>query len=269
MERVRAVWVGRLVMGATVLALSAARAGELEPPPEGLDAREVSRRADRNLRGERTFLEARLTLSEKPSDQSKPISFRLWDDRTTARCSVRVLAPKNVAGTAFLKLPPNLWTYEPDADRPRRLRPAELKSRLLGSEFRIDDLTRMLSLAKDYEVRLLGIDPTPDGMVERRAYVLEYVRRDAVPGHWSRILAWVDTLWGAPLRREFYDDEGTLVRVIQFGGIRDVKGRNFPHVWTAHVPKSDRQSRIDVERVDFEMEIVEATFATRNLMSPE
>jgi len=246
-----------------------AQAGELEPPPDGLDPRAIARRADQNLRGERTFLEARLTLREKPSVRSQAILFRLWDDRFTERCFVRVVAPEAVAGTAFLKLPPNLWTYEPEEGRARRLPPAELKSRLLGSDFRIDDLVRVSNLAEDYEVRLLGIDPSPDGLVGRRAHVLEYLGRAASPGHWSRIVAWVDTEWESPLRRDYYDDEGTLVRVIRFGGIREVQGRYLPHVWTASSPSSRHESRIDIERVDFAPDIARSTFTTRNLKPPE
>ena len=270
MRRARAAWVGRVVAVAAVLAVAVAQAGEFEPPPEGLDARAISRRADHNLRGERTFLEARLSLRQKPSGRPQEIRLRLWDDRSKNQCFVRIVAPKGAAGTAFLKLPPNLWTYEPRDDRARRLRPAELKSRLLESNFRIDDLVRMTNLAKDYEVRLLGVDPAPDGSPGRRANVLEYVRRAASPQLWSRILAWVDTEWGTPLRRAYYDDEGKLVRWIQFGDIREVQGRHLPHVWTAHAAESGGpESRIEIERIDLAPEIAGSTFTTRNLKPAE
>jgi hypothetical protein len=268
-QRIRAGWVGRFVCGAAVLAAAVVQAGELEPPPEGLDARAVSRRADHNLRGDRTFLEARLTLREKPSDRTREILLRLWDDRATERSFVRVVAPKKAADITFLRLPPNVWTYEPREDGVRRLPPEELGSSLFESDFVIDDLLRASNPTEDYAVRLLGVDPTPDGLVGRRAYVVEHVRRASSPALWGRIVAWVDTEWGAPLRQEFYDGEGKLARVIQFGGIREVQGRYLPHVWIARRPKSSRESRIDVERADLSSDIAESTFTTRNLKPPE
>jgi hypothetical protein len=270
MLRECATWGGRIAAGAALLAVAVAQAGELEPPPEGLDARAVSRLADRNLRGERTYLEARLTLRGKPSEPPQEFQLRLWDDRAAERSFVRFVAPKQVAGSAFLKLPPNLWAYEPAEARARRLRPEERKARLFESEFRVDDLLRVSDLAADYEVRLLGVDPAQDGTVDRRAFVLEYVRPTGSPGLWSRIIAWVDEEWGAPLRQEDYRADGKLVRVIQFGDIREVQGRYLPYVWTARAPESGgRESRIDLERVDLASDIAAATFTTRNLKPPE
>ena len=52
------------------------------------------------------------------------VRFRSWDDRPGRRALIRILAPPRDAGTAFLKIHPNLWMYVPRVERTLRIPPS-------------------------------------------------------------------------------------------------------------------------------------------------
>jgi outer membrane lipoprotein-sorting protein len=247
-----------------------ARAADLEPPPEGQDARAIALRAEEALRGERTVLEAKMIVDPSGLSRSREVRFRSFDDRPGKRSFIRILAPAKHEGTGFLKLHPNLWVYAPRAERIARIPPSAMREPWMDSDFTNDDLVNESSEIDDYDHRLLGVDPKPDGIADLRAYVVEYVPREDTPIVWGKIIAWIETEHGTPLRREFYDKYGRLQRVMHFGGIREVQGRHFPHVWIVRpVDEKKRETRIEVEEIHFDAELDESVFTTPNLKAEQ
>ena len=43
----------------------------------------------------------------------RELILEAWDERRHDRAFVRILAPAKRAGRSYLKLPPNLWKYDP------------------------------------------------------------------------------------------------------------------------------------------------------------
>lgn len=201
---------------------------------------------------------------------SREVRFRWFDDRPGGRCFIRILAPAKHAGTTFLKLYPNLWMYEPREERTTRIPPSMMHEPWMESDFTPDDLVNASSEVDDYEHRLLGIDPKPDDIADLRAYVVEYLPREGAPVVWGKIIAWIETEHGTPLRQEFYGDNGELLRVMRFGGIRKVQGRYFPHVWTVRsVGEKGHETRLEVDQVRFDADFDESVFTTRHLKAAE
>jgi len=205
-------------------------------------------------------------IIESRRSRSREVRFRWLDDRLGQRTFIRILAPAKDEGTGFLKLHPNLWVYVPQAERTLRIPPSMMREPWMGSDFTHDDLVNESSKVDDYDHRLLGVDPKPDGIADLRAYVVEYIPHRDAPIVWGRIVAWIETEHGTPLRQEFYDGDGELRRVMHFGGIREVQGRYFPHVWAVRpVGGKRRESRIEVEEVRFDGDFDESVFAPRHL----
>jgi outer membrane lipoprotein-sorting protein len=253
-----------LLAGATV------RGADLEPPPEGQDARAIALRAEDALRGERTTLEAKMIVKSSRFSRLREVRFRSLDDRPGKRSFIRILAPAKDEGTGFLKLHPNLWMYVPRVERTMRIPPSMMLQPWMGSDFTNDDLVNQSSEIDDYDHRLLGVDPKPDGIADLRAYVVEYVPREDTPIVWGKIIAWIEMEHGTPLRQEFYGEDGELLRVMHFGGIREVQGRRFPHVWTVRpVEKKGHETRIEVEEIRFDADFDESVFTTRNLKAKD
>jgi hypothetical protein len=137
----------------------------------------------------------------------------------------------------------------------------------MGSDFTNDDLVREASQLDDYDHRLLGVDPAPAGRPEgTRAWVVEYRPHEDAPVVWGRILTWIETGRSAPLRQEYFDEEGEKLRVMTFSDFRDVDGRPYPHRWVMRpLDKPGHETRIEVEEIRFEPEIEPGLFTKRNL----
>ena len=258
-----------LVLVALMAAPGAVRA-ELEPAPENLVAADIVARAEVSMRGRRRVLDAGMTFWQDGRVGKRLVRFRATDDRSAGRSLIRLLAPEEDAGRAFLKLPPNVWTWFPKEERISRIPPAQWHAPWLDGALDNADLLHLSDPVGRFEHRLLGIDPRPDGVVALRAYVVESRPRDGAPGGVGRIVAWIETEHATPLRREYYDAEGARVRVLHFGDIREVQGRHFPHVWTAQrAAWKGHETRIEVERVWFDPKLDPDTFSPQRLKSPE
>jgi outer membrane lipoprotein-sorting protein len=263
-------WGWALLGVACLFADAVARGADLEPPPEGQSAREIALRAEDVLRSERTYLEAKMTVESSRLSRPRVVRFRSLDDRPGKRSFIRILAPAKDEGTGFLKLHPNLWMYLPRVERTMRIPPSMMLQPWMGSDFTNDDLVNESSEIDDYDHRLLGVDPKPDGIVDLRAYVVEYTPHEDTPIVWGKIIAWIETEYGTPLRQEFYDEEGVLLRVMHFGDIREVQGRRFPYLWTVRpLDKEGHETRIEVEQIRFEADFDDSVFTTRHLKARE
>ncbi|MEE8580098.1 MAG: outer membrane lipoprotein-sorting protein [Myxococcota bacterium] len=239
---------------------------ELEPAPDGLDATEIARRSEDTLRSDRTYLAGHMIVSSPRLAAPRRMAFRSWDDRPGKRALIRIDEPAKDRGTGFLKLHPNMWMYIPRVERTMRIPPSMMLQSWMGSDFTNDDLVRESSQIDDYEHRLLGIDPSPPGSPGRPAYVVEYIPHEDAAVVWGRIVVWSDAESGTPLLHEFYDEDGTKLRVLRFDDIRDVDGRRVPHRWSLQpLDKQGHETVIEIDVIRFDVKFDEQIFTTRNL----
>jgi outer membrane lipoprotein-sorting protein len=266
---------GRLVLALLAATLTgsvavAADLPELEPAPAGVDARELARRAEDNMRSERTFFSGKMTVVSPRLSRPRVVAFHSWEDSPEKRSLIRIDKPAKDKGTGFLKLHPNLWMYVPRVERTVRIPPSMMLQSWMGSDFTNDDIVRESSEIDDYDHRLLGIDPGTSGEVDQRAYVVEYRPHEDTAVVWGRIVAWLDIESGAPLRQEFFDEEGARLRVMKFSDYRPVGKRTVPHLWSMKpLDKEGHSTTIEVEKIEFDIELDSDIFTTRNLKRRE
>jgi len=254
----------------TVSSLASADQGRLEPVPEGLTGHEVSRRADDNLRSDRTYMEARMTVESPRLSAPRKIRFISWEDRSAQRSFIRIREPAKDSGTGFLKLHPNLWMYVPRVERTMRVPPSMMLQSWMGSDFTNDDLVRESSEVEDYDHELLGIEPAlavgGESEETRRALVLKYIPHEDAAVVWGKIIAWVDIETYAPLRQEFYDEDGTRLRELVFSEHKQDGERSVPHRWTlTPLDKKGHSTSIEVIEMRFDVELDESVFTKRHL----
>jgi outer membrane lipoprotein-sorting protein len=96
--------------------------------------------------------------------------------------------------------------------------------------------------------------------------VVQYTPHEDAPVVWGRILGWIDTQHYAPLRQEFYDERGVMLRVMRFSDHRLQSGRHFPHQWVMlPLDKEGHSTTIRIEEVKFNPEVDAGVFTKRNL----
>jgi len=233
------------------------------PAPEGIDAAALAQQAEDTWRSDTTYMEATMTIESPRLPAPRVVRFRSWDDRPGGRAFIRILSPAKDAGTGFLKQKLNLWMYVPRVERTVRIPPSLMLQPWMGSDFTNDDLVRESSGPEDYQHAVLGIDP---GTGEGEAYVLEYRPREDAPVVWDRIVAWLDREHLTPLRQDFYDEAGDVVRQMRFGEISLEQGRWFPHRWSMEsLDRPGHATRIEIEEVRFDADADDSIYTTQRL----
>jgi hypothetical protein len=255
-----------LVLVAGLCARAAlAQTPQLEPAPPGVEAAELSRRAAEAFAGQRTWLEAELSLREPDGAPSLEIRFRAWQERSSGRSFLRVLAPEGQAGTGLLRLPPNLWRYVPRTASVEQVETARLGEPWLGTDFTLADLLGPPAALGTPAARLLGVDPAAGADGAQRAYVLE-LRPEAAPAN-GRVIAWIGTERATPLRCDRRDADDALISSLRFDQVREVAGRAVPHRWTLTRPDAPkRESRIELREIRFDPAFDDAIFTTGQLI---
>jgi len=245
--------------------LATAQAPVLEPAPPGIEAAELSRRAAEAFAGERTWFEAELSVRESGEAASGEVRFRAWQERSSGRSFLRVLAPEGQAGMGLLRLPPNLWRYAPRTASVERVESALLVDPWFRSDFPLADLLGPPAALGAQQARLLGVDPAAGTDGAQRAFVLE-LRPGGGPEAGS-VIAWIGIERATPLRCDRRDPAGALVSSLRFDEVREVQGRAVPHRWTLTRPGApEHESRIELREIRFDPVFDDEIFTTRQLL---
>ena len=98
-----------------------------------------------------------------------------------------------------------------------------MMSSWMGSEFTNDDLVKESFMLRDYDYRLLD-DPDPDH------YYVELIPKADIPIVWGKIVIKARKGDYIPVREEFFDEDGTMMRVMELKEIKPLGGRTVPTV---------------------------------------
>jgi outer membrane lipoprotein-sorting protein len=238
----------------------------LEPAPAGLDAGELARRSEDNMRSDRTYIAAKMTVVSPRLSRPRVVAFHSWENTPEKKSLIRIDRPAKDEGTGFLKLHPNLWMYVPRVERTVRVPPSMMLQSWMGSDFSNDDLVRESSELEDYDHELLGFDPGTKGEIDRPSYVIEYRPHEDAAVVWGSIVAWLDVESGAPLRQDFFDEDGERIRTMRFSDFRTIGKRFVPHHWSmTPLDKPGHSTTIEIEEVQYDLEFESDIFTTRNL----
>ena len=132
----------------------------------------------------------------------------------------------------------------------------------MGSDFTNDDLVKESSIVHDYEQKLLREETYRD----EKVYVIELIPKPDAPVVWGKILVWVRQSDYVPFREEYYDEDGVLINVLVFDGIREMGGRVIPAVMTM-IPqdKEGHKTILTVQSIEFNISLKESFFSLRNI----
>ncbi len=129
--------------------------------------------------------------------------------------------PADVAGAKFLSWiypnrMPDMWLYLPELGRPRQVNAATRGESFLGSDFTYEDLG---APANDQRSHAFVGEPVVDG---EPTYLVE--SRPQTDDRYDHILTWIRQATFLPLRVEYFDPGGALLKVGRFRDLRVVKG---------------------------------------------
>ncbi len=173
--------------------------------------------------------------------------------------------PADVKGTTFMvwKYPAredDRWIFIPAIKLVRRIAADDKRSSFVGSDFTYEDVSgREL---KDETHNLLGEEDL-DG---RPVYRIESVPKAKVD--YVRRLSWIDRERGLPLKEEYYDVRGELLRTFTADEVREVDGHWTATRRTMRVAQSGHRTEVVYEAVSYDVGLGEALFSERYLRRP-
>jgi hypothetical protein len=174
-----------------------------------------------------------------------------------------VRGPADVAGAGVLSWlhpdrRPDMWLYLPELGRIRQLNAFAQEESFMGSDLTYEDVTGQAFHDRTHE--LLGeedVDAEPTYRVESR--------RTSDVDAYARILTWVSRLTFMPVRIEYYDRDGRLLKVGAFADVREVKGIFTPARITMANVQTGHRTEIRVQEIDFGRALTCDLFTRRRL----
>ena len=237
------------------LASAVVSSGRAQEP----SARDIVNRAETALWG--TTLQSDLTMTVTTPRWERTLALRAWIERPR-RSFIRILAPAKEAGIASLRIGPEMWNYLPTVERTIKIPPSMMMQPWMGSDFTNDDLVKESSLVEDYTHRITASDTVSGAPV----YVIEALPKPDAAVVWGRIVFRVRKADFLPAREEFYDERGTLVRVLTFSDVRVLGGRTVPTKWEMRpLAKPGNVTTMVMKSATFDAAIPAETFTQRNL----
>ena len=235
----------------------------LTAPPVLADAAadDLIRQMEDRTRAETNIATYRMQVV-RAGDDDREFRMQSWDDRAGERSFIHILEPRRDADTTFLKVEGNLWMYLPRLERDIKIPPAMMLNSWMGSDFTNDDLVRESSAIEDYTNTILAREPGPDG-IER--ITIESIPHPDAPVVWGKVVLQIRSD-GIPVRQQFFDEDGVLVRTMVFDDVAEMDGRLLPTRMTMlPADKPGDSTVLFIEQALFDQPIAAEVFTRANL----
>jgi len=263
------------------LALTLLSLGRVCQAAEDQQAREVVARVSRLFVSQSSIATVEMQITK--DDWQRKISMQFWS-LGESNILVRIRRPQEDAGTAILKSGTKIWYYLPKANRTMKMPASMMTTSWMGSDFTLNDLVKESRLTNDYEIAT-SFEGQRDG-IALSEYTL--TPRPAAAVVWGKIILEIRQADHMPIRQRYYDEDGKLVRVLNFSGYKSVSGRLMPTCLVMQSPdqaakkagasggvlaqgvmrpseKAGEQTTITYEKIVFDEPISAGTFSLENL----
>lgn len=242
--------------------LAAAPPPNLPACPTDADAPDVAAliaRTEKVLQGESSV--AVLTMTIKTPSYERALKMKLWS-KGRDYALVRVLegGPRET-GMMTLKREKQMWNYLPQAGRVMKLPTGMMGDSWMGSDFTNDDLVRGSSMSNDFTSKVDKVGEH-DG---RKAWWVTLTPKPNAQVVWGKIEMVLDRASCLPLEERFFDEEGTLSRRMSFSNLKQVGWRTFPMQMTVTPAEAGRQTTMQYQSVEMDLDVPDDTFSLRRL----
>lgn len=228
-------------------------------PLQAMDVATLIRHIDRLWRGETSH--ARMSMTVKTRHYERSMTMEAWS-MGKAYSLVVIREPIKERGVATLKVEANIWNYLPKINRVVRVPSSMMSGSWMGSHFTNDDLVRESTFEDDYDSSIT-YEGVRDG---RRIYELTALPKPDAAVVWGKVVMLIEQETLAPFRARYYDEEGRLVRTIDFDRQQRVGERMVPMRMTLQPEeKPDESTVILYQEIAFGVPLDKGFFSLQNL----
>jgi len=172
----------------------------------------------------------------------------------------RFLSPKKDRGIATLKRDQEMWNYFPKINKVIKVPPSMMMGSWMGSDFTNDDLVKETTLIDAYHLSLVETEDQ---------YHVTLIPKEQTVTVWGKIEYIVSKSPLLPVTQVFYDDDGDMIRRLEFKEPKEFDGRLMPSIMEmTPLRKEGHRTLIIYEELVFDPpEVNQQTFSLRNLKS--
>ncbi len=234
-------------------------ASEMATP---VDVEEIIRQVDQLYRSSSSYSE--LEMEIVTPHWQRTLSMNAWTmgmDKTF----IRITSPKKDKGVATLRIENEMWNYLPKTNKVIKIPPSMMMSSWMGSDFTNDDLVKEFSLFEDFSYEQIQ----PEGGSEDTVYI-NCIPREDLPVVWGNIVIAVRKEDFIPIWQKYYDEEGKLMRILDYGDVREFDDRIIPA--TMEMIPQTKEGHMTVIRyleLEFDKKVSDETFSLRNLRATD
>lgn len=197
-----------------------------------------------------------MTMEIVTPDYQRTLTMESWS-LGTEYALVRVLEPVRDRGIATLKRNNDMWNYLPRVNRTVRVPPSMMMDNWMGSDFTNDDLMRETRWTEEYEVSL-------DNQAD--THVLTLIPREDTVTVWGQMVITIDRDTLLPVSQEYYNEQGTLMRVMTFDDVQTFDGVTLPARMTLQpMNREGQKTVVQYDSLSFSADLSESFFTLQNL----
>jgi len=173
--------------------------------------------------------------------------------------------PADVRRTTFMVIKhvegdDDRWIYVPALDLVRRLSANDKNSSFVGSDFTYEDVS---GRHWTDDVHTFVGEGEVDG---RKVYLIESEPKEEMG--WVKKVSSVDQETYLPLREEYYDDKGELIRLFTADRIEEIEGIPTVTVRTMENVEKNQHTTVEFLSIDYDIGVPEDIFVERYLKTP-
>lgn len=223
------------------------------------DAREIVRRSETLLRG--TTSHGTFVMTVSTPDYVRSMEMESWWEGEE-KALIVIRAPKKEAGNKTLKIGTEMWNYLRATETTIKIPPSMMLQAWNGSDFTNDDLVRSSSLVDDYTHRIIA----EEEVAGEACWKIALTPAPDAPVVWGRLYTWIRRKDFLPAIVEYYDETGTLMRVMQYGDVRRFGARTIPARWTMiNKARAGHRTEFVIRDISFDLKLPDRIFSFREL----
>ena len=173
-------------------------------------------------------------------------------------------SPRDVEGTAFMnwsyenQTDDDQWLYMPALGKIRRISGGDQSDRFMGSDFTYEDLGER-GLDEDQHTRL-----RTEELEGKECYVVKNdpKKQDYM---YSKTITWVAKDEWIGLKKEFYDPQGNLLKILRVEEYREIDGILTVTESEMHNVQQEHKTIVQLDSVEYDTGIPERKFTQRTM----
>lgn len=226
---------------------------------QGQTAKEIVQKADEKMRGSTS--QAEIVIKTVRPSWAREMRVKTWMKGTNLAMII-IQSPAKDKGIAFLKRKKEVWNWMPSLEKTIKLPPSMMSQSWMGTDFTNDDLVKESSIVNDYDHKIIG-----DTIINNRnSYIIQMIPKPEAAVVWGKLIVCIDKKDFLELHTKFYDEDGTLVNIMNGYDVKMMDGRLIP-TYFEMIPtdKKNQKTEMIYKSIQYNKPLDDGFFSTERM----